>query len=133
MEKIQKNPAAIERLQSDPQLLAKAQQNPKIIIDLLDGTYNENAQTTPVVNPTTPKAPQLSPANRALLNGTSTINKTPSPTNNQPQQKIQDTVTYIPSSDFIAKDEYMSAEQSNEINSALARADKVLAQAERFI
>lgn len=133
MEKIQKNPAAIERLQSDPQLLAKAQQNPKIIIDLLDGTYNENAQNTPVVSPTTPKAPQLSPANRALLNGTSTINKTPSPTNNQPQQKIQDTVTYIPSSDFIAKDEYMSAEQSNEINSALARADKVLAQAEKYI
>ncbi len=136
MEKIQKNPAAIERLQSDPQLLAKAQQNPKIIIDLLDGTYDENAPVNQANNQTAPKAPQMSPANRALINGNSAVNKTPAPApnnQNQNQPKIQDNATYIPSSDFIAKDEYLSAEQSNEINSALARADKVLANAEKYI
>lgn len=168
MEKIQKNPAAIQRLQSDPNLLAQAQQNPKIILDLLDNKYNPNAQNQ--TNAQGNKKPQMSAANRNLLNRTATNNQAQNQANAQMQNpmqnqaqpmaqnniaqnsqtqqnaleknksqeeskkqtQIRDTATYIPSSDFIAKNA-LSEQTSQEVNTMLAKSDKILAQAEKYI
>ncbi len=151
MEKIQKNPQALERLQKDPMLLREVESNPKKLLEVLDGTTSKTPAQTPSNKP-------LSPANQNLINKrNNSLNNQNNLSNpaqaaglkapeankqNSAQQKNDsqeqdgekpiDTATYIPSSEYIAKTS-VSDEQSQEINDALARADKVLAKAEQFI
>ncbi len=49
------------------------------------------------------------------------------------ETKNIDNVTYIPSSDFVAKDSNYTDTQTQQINEAMAKADKVLARAEQYM
>ena len=77
MDKIQKNPKALEKLQTDPKLAQTIQQNPKALLDLLDG------KDVQYIEPTPTQASQgqiLSPANKSVFGNstnmtTNTINK----------------------------------------------------------
>lgn len=146
MEKIEKNPQVLQRIQQEPMLARELQANPKKLLELLDGSAPQ-AQT--------PSNRPLSPANQNFVNGKkptasnnqnnvnntpdSSVQKAPKANTEEPQQveeqaeeKQMDTATYIPSSEYIAKSS-VSTEQSQEINNALTRADKILAKAEKYI
>lgn len=137
VEKINSNPAAIEKIQQDPELAAELQKNPKKLLDLLDG-----------------KEVSKVPATEESTNGLSPLNsKVVAQQPQQPQQAQQaqqapsaqpqaqaqtvtdtqiDTATYVPSSKFVAKNS-ISPEQSQEIDKAMAKADKILAKAQQYI
>ena len=135
MDKIQKNPKALEKLQTDPKLAQTIQQNPKALLDLLDGKDVQYIEPTP-----TPASQGqiLSPANKSVIGNstnmtTNTINKVT--TNNQTtnQNNNVDSATYIPSSAFTAPSSSLSQEQLNEYNAMMTKADKALKRAEQYI
>lgn len=136
MDKIQKNPKALEKLQTDPKLAQTIQQNPKALLDLLD---NKEVQ---YIEPKATPASQgkiLSPANKEKIGNstdmtTSTLQKTKTPNNTQNAQNSNvDTATYIPSSAFVAPKSSLSQEQLNEYNAMMTKADKALKRAEQYI
>lgn len=130
VEKINNNPEAIAKLQNNPELAAELQKNPKKLLDLLDGK-----EVTIGAN-----EPQAQNGLSPLLNEkvASQASKTPEaqtaaqPAQAQVEDNQIDTATYIPSSKFIAKNA-ISPEQSDEINKAMARADKILAKAQQYM
>ncbi len=132
-DKIKANPNALNKVQQDPMLLKEIQNNPKLIVDILDGKEIK----------TKPKDKLLSPANVNLIN-----NKNKTPQNNQRElfglennkketkdESIitQDTATYIPSSELIAKSSSLSEVQNQEYQQLIAEADKALKNAEKYI
>ena len=144
--KIEANPQALEKLKNDDELAAKIQKNPKLLVDLLDGkdinALNQSEQTQ------TPQNSTLSPMNSQIINSktsslnqnsdnnsldNNSLNKTNQPEENNTQNVTSDNVTYIPSSDFVAKDETISQEQKQAYDEILAQSDKVLKRAEKFI
>ena len=141
MEKMEKNPQAVQKLQTDPKLAQTIAQNPKALLDLLDG------KEVKYIEP--PKSPAsegkiLSPANKNRLNNktnnttTTTINNnvvsnTNNTENKTETQKNVDTATYIPSSEFIATGSNLSPEQQSEYDAIMTRADKALTAAEKYI
>ena len=134
MEKMQNNPSAIQKLQTDEKLAYTISQNPKALLDLLD---NKEVQ---YIEPKPTPASQgtiLSPANQGKIgNSTNAINKekTIKKTNQvEAQEQNVDSATYIPSSAFTAPKSSLSQEQLSEYNSIMARADKALAAAEKYI
>ncbi len=134
LEKMQKNPQAVQKLQTNPELLQKIDKNPKLILDLLDGKDITKAQLTP--NPAMnvkPSATTMSPMNRELLKNRTNKTKTKTVTKETTSDKPKDSATYIPSSAFVANPNLISREQSAEVQQALAKADKVLKRAERYI
>ena len=130
-EKARKNPQVIQRLQTDPIFAQEMLQNPQKLLAALDGKEIQ----------TKPKDKLLSPANQMLTMqkaNTQAQNKTnvsvaSNKQNNQTQQLTQDTATYIPSSAFTAKASTLSQEQAQEYADIMARADKVLKNAEKYI
>lgn len=134
MEKMEKNPQAMQRLQTDEKLVQTIAQNPKALLDLLD---NKEVQ---YIEPKPTPASQgtiLSPANKSKIsNSTNAINKKQTQ-NEQKEQNSKtasvDSATYIPSSDFVAPQSSLSPEQLAEYNSAMERADKALKAAEKYI
>lgn len=134
MEKIEKNPQAMQRLQGDEKLAQTIAQNPKALLDLLD---NKEVQ---YIEPKPTPASQgtiLSPANKSKIsNSTNAINKKQTKNKEEkqsPKTVYVDSATYIPSSDFIAPQSSLSPEQLSEYNSAMDRADKALKAAEKYI
>lgn len=141
MEKMEKNPQAIQKLQTDPKLAQTIAQNPKALLDLLDGKEVKYIEA--------PKSPAsqgqiLSPANKDRLNNktnnntiiTSTTNNNTinnNAENKTTTQQSPDTATYIPSSEFSAKSTTLSAEQQSEYNALMTKADKALLAAEKYI
>ena len=136
MEKMQKNPAAMQRLQSDAKLAYTIEQNPKLILDLLDG------KEVQYIEP--PKSPAsqgiiLSPANQNRLNNKTNMSPAaqvqPNPkTNSTPTtSNTADSATYIPSSAFIAPKSTMSVQQQSEYDAMMTKADKYLKAAEKYI
>lgn len=132
-DKIKANPNALNKVQQDPMLLKEIQNNPKLIVDILDGKEIK----------TKPKDKLLSPANINLIN-----NKNKTPQNNQRELfglennkketkdesiNTQDTATYIPSSELIAKSSSLSEVQNQEYQQLIAEADKALKNAEKYI
>lgn len=136
MEKMQKNPAAMQRLQADPKLAYTIEQNPKAILDLLDGKEIQYIEPTP-----TPASQGviLSPANKNRINNK--INMTPTSetkmnsTNvaEKQQETVVDNATYIPSSEFVAPKSTMSVQQQSEYDAMMIKADKYLKAAEKYI
>lgn len=136
MEKMQKNPQAMQRLQTDAKLAYTIEQNPKLILDLLDGKEIQCIEP-----PKTPASQGviLSPANKNKLNNKTNISsdlqaKTDSiaPIKTQAQETV-DSATYIPSSAFVAPKSTLSTEQQSEYDAMMAKADKYLAAAEKYI
>jgi len=138
MEKMQKNPEALQKLQTDEKLVYTIAQNPKALLDLLD---NKEVQ---YIEPKPTPASQgtiLSPANQGRIgNSTNAINKKQENIQETTQKTIQneenqsvDTATYIPSSTFTAPKSTLSKEQLDEYNSIMTKADKALAAAEKYI
>ena len=135
MEKMEKNPQAMQKLQTDEKLAYTIEQNPKAILDLLD---NKEVQ---YIEP--PKSPAsqgqiLSPANKNKITGNSTnaVSKKPdTKTSNSTKKETTqvDSATYIPSSAFTASDTTLSPEQKSHLDAVMARADKALAAAEKYI
>lgn len=135
MEKMEKNPQAMQKLQTDEKLMYTVAQNPKAILDLLD---NKEVQ---YIEP--PKSPAsqgkiLSPANQNRISGNSTnaVSKKPdTKTSNSIKKETTqvDSATYIPSSAFTASDTTLSPEQKSHLDAVMARADKALAAAEKYI
>ena len=141
MEKMEKNPQAIQKLQTDPKLAQTIAQNPKALLDLLDGKEVKYIEA--------PKSPAsqgqiLSPANKDRLNNktnnntiiTSTTNNNTinnNAENKTTTQQSPDTATYIPSSEFSAKSTTLSAEQQSEYDALMTKADKALLAAEKYI
>lgn len=137
--KIEQNPQVLEKIQNNDELAQKIAQNPKLLLDLLDGKDISNSPSTNNNVASKPKQNQgLSPANMSLIGKTNNKQELFSPkkeeqTQTTTQQQVQDTATYIPSSTFVAKTNTISAEQSQEVEMALANADKALKRAEKFI
>lgn len=134
MEKMEKNPQAMQRLQTDEKLAQTIAQNPKALLDLLD---NKEVQ---YIEPKPTPASQgtiLSPANKnKISNSTNAINKKRTKNEEEKQSSKTadvDSATYIPSSDFIAPQSSLSQEQLAEYNSTMERAEKALKAAEKYI
>ena len=137
MEKIEKNPTALQKLQTDPNLLKAAEQNPKIILDLLDNKEVKIPEQKP--HPAS-QGQLISPANKARLQGNQTnMTKAPQPKTTTPTSQNTnsntsvDTATYIPSSAFTAPASSLSPEQQSEYNAMMTRSDKLLKKAEQYI
>ncbi len=156
MDKIQKNPKALENLQNNQESLALIQKNPKLLLDLLDGKditktqVNTQANTQTKVNNQTQanNQVQLKPQNQqrtisslnqnlisrkkenTLNNTKESTNSTQTPTNNT---NSIDSATYIPSSDFVASSSTLTQEQQKEYNDMMSNADKALKNAEKYI
>lgn len=135
MDKIQKNPQALEKLQNDAKLAQTIQQNPKALLDLLD---NKEVQ---YIEPKATPASQgqiLSPANKNKIGNstnmtTNTTNKVATNNSIKTQNQNVDTATYIPSSAYSAPASSLSQEQLNEYNTMMTKADKALKRAEQYI
>lgn len=131
MDKMEKNPQAMQKLQSDAKLAYTIEQNPKLILDLLDG------KEVQYIEP--PKSPAsqgviLSPANKDRLNNKTNMNSTnQNQVNSTNQITATDSATYIPSSAFVAPKTTMSAQQQGEYDAMMSKADKYLAAAEKYI
>lgn len=139
IEKIEKNPQAIQKLQTDEKLAYTISQNPKALLDLLD---NKEVQ---YIEP--PKSPAsqgiiLSPANKGRLNNKTNMNtnsmaknktQNNSANNSVSEQKNVDSATYIPSSEFVAPKNTLSPEQQSEYDAVMSKADKYLKAAEKYI
>ncbi len=153
LEKIQSNPQVLEKIQKDPMLQREVASNPKVLVDLLDGKEPEKKpiKLCPANEELLKKAKMNQTAgtqqNNIELNKTeqptnlaqnNNLNKTAPQTNetnpfdNKTEEKPIDSATYIPSSDFIAKNS-ISDSKNQELNQAFAKADKVLSKAEQFI
>ena len=138
MDKIQKNPQALQKLQTDPKLAQTIQQNPKTLLDLLDNKEVQYIEPKP-----TPasKGQILSPANKGKIGNSTNVStnstqKTKTPNEAQTTKTTNnnvDTATYIPSSAFVAPNSSLSQEQLNEYNAMMTKADKALKRAEQYI
>jgi len=145
LEKLQKNPQAIQRLQTDIKLAQMAQANPKIILDLLDGKEVDTSTFKPAYD----GSKLISPLNSKIL--ANRTNKVPSQTSinsnvqNSATQEIADTTvqkqnnstsvdtaTYIPSSTFNIQTS-LSPEQQTKYDAMMTKADKALANAQKYI
>ena len=151
MKKIQANPKAMEDLNKRPELVQLMQKNPKLLIDYLDGkditkqTQNNASQSQKVNTP-------ISPINKGIIESSKRSNTlaqntphiAPALQNNKKQEqsnnstqttnKSPDTATYIPSSEFVVKNSTtLNQEQMTQYNQAMADADKVLRNAEKYI
>ena len=151
MKKIQANPKAMEDLNKRPELVQLMQKNPKLLIDYLDGkditkqTQNNTSQSQKVNTPISPINKGIiesSKRNNTLAQNTPQI--APALQNNKKQEqsndslqttkKSPDTATYIPSSEFVVKSSTtLNQEQMTQYNQAMADADKVLRNAEKYI
>ena len=131
MEKMEKNPEAMQKLQTDEKLARALEQNPKLLLDLLDNKEIEY----PVEVPTPASQGQLlSPINQNKIS-----NQTNAVANNKPTQKTNsvsqnvDSATYIPSSQFSASNSTLSPEMQERFNAVMINADKALKRAEKRI
>ncbi len=131
-EKIKANPDAINKVQSDPALANELKRNPKLILDILDGKEIK----------TKPKDKLLSPANMNLINDKSKTSQNDKRElfglENKKETKdnstiSQDTATYIPSSQFTAKNTTLSEVQNQEYQQIMTKADEALKNAEKYI
>ncbi len=134
-EKIKANPNALNKLQSDPMLLSAVKNNPKLILDILDGKEIKIK----------PKDKLSSPANINLIKNNQ--NKQPQnnernlfDSSNKNQEKTKqdddlsyDSATYIPSSQFIAKNSTLNEIQSQEYQELMNKADEAIKNAEKYI
>ncbi len=139
MEKIEKNPAAMQKLQTDPKLLKALEREPKILLDLLD---NKEVDADAVLKATSLTGGKiLSPANSKYLNNSTNMvsnnstSKAPAPSVVQEQKTAAqvDTVTYVPSSEYIAKSSDLTPEQQSQYHAMMAKSDEVLKMAEKYI
>lgn len=140
-DKLEKNPAAIQRLQNDPKLVEAIDKNPKLMLDLLDGKeidLNEVTKKTqsttnsPMLEEMIKKQQNSTPTNKADLFGTKSNKEIQQEQTNE-ETKQKDSATYIPSSKFIAKTQPLSNEAQQEYNRLMTRSDKILAEAEKYI
>ena len=137
MEKIEKNPAALQKLQTDAKLMQAMEIDPKILLDLLDNKPINADEIIARANAN--KGKIISPANKSLLSNRTNLNpnaqgvasKTPQNTNNTNQNA--DSATYIPSSAFVASSTTLSPEQKSKYDALMASSDKALKAAERYI
>ena len=142
-------------MQNNPALAQKIQQNPKLILDLIEG--KDISKIPASKNPRT-----LSPINSALINNSKNQSQNLSSAQNnlqsnpqvnlennsqlnqnnffkttskkQTQKAVtQDSATYIPSSDYVAKNENLSEEKKSQYGELLSKSDKILKQAEKYI
>ena len=132
-QRIEKNPDAIKKMQQDPELVKAIDKNPKLLLDLLDNK-EINLEEAPKTQ-TVSQSPLLQNmlnnnkpvSNQADLFGTKTKEKT------SQNEKPKDTATYIPSSQFSAPRQELSTEAQQEYSRLMARADKALKNAEKYI
>ena len=133
MEKMEKNPSAMQRLQADAKLAYTIEKNPKLILDLLDGKDVQYIEPKP-----TPASQGtiLSPANKNRIGNQTNLASDASikPKANQVSNSNRvDSATYIPSSQFNASKSSLSPEQLSEYNALMLKADKALKAAEKYI
>lgn len=133
LEKMQNNPEAVAKLQTDAKLAQTIAQNPKALLDLLDNKPVQYIEPKP-----TPASQGiiLSPANQKAIQKTNQMQKTnitQAASTQTSKQTSQDTATYIPSSTFSTPVYSMSQEQTNEYNALMAKSDKLIQKAERYI
>jgi len=146
MEKIQKNPHALDNVQNNPELTKKLQENPKLLLDLLDGKDINASKTT------SDKKTGLSEANLNYINSKGKTKAAATDLNNssnignttnfflnkdkneqrQEEETSYDTATYIPSSAFTAKSS-VSTDLQKEIDKAFKSSDKLLKKGEKLI
>lgn len=128
LEKLQKNPQAIQELQTNPKLMQMAQKDPKIILDLLDGKPVDTLSIKPFYD----GSKIISPMNAQIVKNNN-VNTTNTISNIQKtKNKSKDTATYIPSSDFIVQNT-MSEEQQEEYNEMMTNAEKALKRAQKYL
>ncbi|MBQ8475630.1 hypothetical protein IJ531_01055, partial [bacterium] len=136
-ERITKNPKALESLQENPQLIQAIDKNPKLILDLLDG---KEINVEEVLKK--PESKTQSPMLQNMIkNGKSNVSnqadlfgsKTKEKSEQKQEDKPKDTATYIPSSAFTAPAQPLSDATAQEYERLMARADKALAAAEKYI
>lgn len=133
MEKIQKNPQALEKIQNDPEAIKKLQQNPKLLLDVLDGKDINSLNTS-----TSQSNPTMSPSLTSRLNNSGQNfatekmdKKEQTQTSSIPTTSNYDTATYIPSSEYIAKNAEYDDATISKMNSVLAASDRALEQFEK--
>ena len=138
MDKVQKNPSALQQLQTNPKLAMLINQNPKLILDLLDGKDLSNVKLQ--------KPSAISPANKqfidrqkmnqnAVQNNNYALNKAPKTNTNSNNQnnEITDSATYIPSSEAVKTSTTLSKEAQTKYDEIMNNADKSLKRAEQYI
>ncbi len=125
-EKIKANPQALAKIQSDPMLLREIQANPKLILDILDGKEVKTKQKDKLVSPANLNL--INNSKRNLFSSGGAIKE-----ENEASEQIQDTATYIPSSEFTANPSSLSEAQTQEYKQIMQESDKVLKEAEKYI
>lgn len=138
LEKMQKNPQALQKLQTDSKLAQLAQQNPKILLDLLDNkpidmsAYKPAYDGNKIISPANANLLANGASAKRNLNVSSNVKTNTVNTKKEEQEKPVDTATYIPSSSFTIQTT-MSPEQLSEYELAMNKADKALERAQKYI
>lgn len=142
-EKIKAHPEVIQQIQTNPQLAQHLKENPKGIVDLLDGKNPAEImnKTTSSATPQTnfqQKRTLISPMNKQHAQNKGVTNSQQQTTVSNNQNKTsqaenksenkpdasQDTATYIPSSQFKAKNSSIGTEVYNQYQKLMTDADK---------
>lgn len=146
-EKIDKNPEALKRLQNDDNLASEITKNPKLLVDLLDNkdvdkkiADSKNIQSPMLQKLTSQQGQTLNNqvdnnnvGNDMELFSSKKSSKEEKTLEQQQEDLMKDSATYIPSSAFVAVDNIISPEMKSQYDNILANADKVLKKAEKFI